>query len=384
MTDMTPADIRIRLEGEDRDALELAAEGLEAAADRLVVELAPNPETDPPVECVVRLTAASGMPGGDFRTLDRRPGDHGPITLDVGRPLPPNHASDAPSGLDRWTSLADRIETLVARERIQQAAGQAEPPWRSLFEQSAGTVFTVDDHGTIVHVSPSVSRVLGYRPDEFCGSAFDYVHPGDRDRAREAFASVLAHPGVETRIEFRARRRDGSWRWLDVKGRNAIDDSTVAGVIVAAREITEQRHRAAIFDAFRAAYPDVAFISDGNGAILQCLASPESRSLLQHDPEDLIGRRLDVVHPPDSTAYHERLIQRAIESGDSQTFEYQLDLPDGTRWFEARIAPVPAAYHDEPTVVSAVRDVTEAREREQRVRAERNRLQAGIDATSQS
>jgi PAS domain S-box-containing protein len=96
--------------------------------------------------------------------------------------------------------------------------------------------------GTIRYESPSIERMLGYKPEELVGkNAFEYVHPEDLERVVGAFGEALEEPGVNRRVEFRFRAADGSWRHLESIGSSLIDDPRVGGVIVTSRDITERK-----------------------------------------------------------------------------------------------------------------------------------------------
>ena len=66
----------------------------------------------------------------------------------------------------------------------------------------------LEDDGTLRYLSPSVERVLGYRPEDLVAkSAFDYVHPENIEIVSSSFAKVLKNSGVRPPMEFRVRAR---------------------------------------------------------------------------------------------------------------------------------------------------------------------------------
>jgi PAS domain S-box-containing protein len=102
------------------------------------------------------------------------------------------------------------------------------------------TVLEAD--GTVRFESPSVERVLGYRPEESARkNAFDNIHPEDLERVTEAFAEVLAEGGSTRRMELRVRHADGSWRHFESIGSNLLDNPSVGGIVVTSRDITERK-----------------------------------------------------------------------------------------------------------------------------------------------
>jgi PAS domain S-box-containing protein len=104
----------------------------------------------------------------------------------------------------------------------------------------------LDGQGVIRYASPSIERVLGYRPEERVGHpSQELLHPEDRPKVQAALADLLRRPGGTAQVEARLRHKDGSWRVFDAVGRNLIDEASVRGLLIHARDITDQvRQRA--------------------------------------------------------------------------------------------------------------------------------------------
>jgi len=118
----------------------------------------------------------------------------------------------------------------------------SERRFRALIEQSSDVVTVVDREGVIVYDSPSSARVLGYTPAERIGTnGFTFVHSDDVPAASEVFEQLLGRPGSVAQFEVRARHRDGSYRWLDVRISNLLDEPAVEGIVANFRDITERR-----------------------------------------------------------------------------------------------------------------------------------------------
>src|SRR5262245_54631984 len=82
-----------------------------------------------------------------------------------------------------------------------------------LNENAADVLAGTADRGAISFQSPSVERVLGYRPDELEGtSVFDLVHPEDLSGAAIRMTQVQEEVGPTRVSLIRLRHRDGSYR----------------------------------------------------------------------------------------------------------------------------------------------------------------------------
>src|ERR671916_1043857 len=134
----------------------------------------------------------------------------------------------------------ERLFTGVIRDVTERK--ESEERFRSLVEHTSDIITILEPDGTIRYVSPAVERVTGYKPEEQIGtSAFDSVHPDDREQASNTFAEVLKGPGLHPPLEFRVPHKDGSWRYLEHVVNNLLDDPGVRGVVVNSWDVTERK-----------------------------------------------------------------------------------------------------------------------------------------------
>jgi two-component system, cell cycle sensor histidine kinase and response regulator CckA len=134
--------------------------------------------------------------------------------------------------------MSDLTERVEARRRLQAN----ERLFRALAEQSSELVSVIDAAGVIRYANPAYVRVLGYTPEEAHGlSALEMVHPEDLPAVADAFAAVVRESGALVHAEYRARRKDGTWRMLHSTARNLLDEPAVAGIVVNSRDVTERR-----------------------------------------------------------------------------------------------------------------------------------------------
>jgi len=114
--------------------------------------------------------------------------------------------------------------------------------FRALFKRSAEVPLVCDRDLVIRYAGPSLQQLFGYEPSEVLGtSGWAFAHPEDEGVFRGQWEKALAESGGHTRAEVRARHRDGSWRWTEVRITNLLDDPAVAGVVLNIRDITRRR-----------------------------------------------------------------------------------------------------------------------------------------------
>jgi PAS domain S-box-containing protein len=101
------------------------------------------------------------------------------------------------------------------------------------------------------------------------------------------------------------------------------------------------------------AIPDMMFIMDQEGRYLDF--AYESEELLALDPQKLIGKNLsDIGLTTEEFNLANIKLKKAFGEGTRESFEYKLDLPIGTHYFEARMMKL-----SEEEVLCIVRDITE-------------------------
>lgn len=106
------------------------------------------------------------------------------------------------------------------------------------FSLSLDLLIVASPNGYFRRVNPAFCEALGYAESELTEVPFvEFVHPDDRPRTLEGFASVASGtPLVD--FENRYRRKDGEYRVLS--WRSAVDPIT-NDVYAVARDVTEQR-----------------------------------------------------------------------------------------------------------------------------------------------
>jgi PAS domain S-box-containing protein len=135
--------------------------------------------------------------------------------------------------------------------RIRRQLVEREELFRLISENAADMIALVNADGKRLYNSPSYAAVLGYSLEDLQDTtAFDQIHPEDRERVEEAAKETL-RVGVGRRIEYRMRHKDGTWRVLESTA-NTILDTTgkVEKLVIVNRDITDRRR---LEDQFRQA-----------------------------------------------------------------------------------------------------------------------------------
>ncbi len=115
----------------------------------------------------------------------------------------------------------------------------------------------------------------------------------------------------------------------------------------------KQKNLATLFKAL----PDLAFVLDREGHYVDVLTG-DNHPLLYRPPAEMEGRSQRDILPRRVAEPALTCIQQALETGETQTLEYWLDVPAGRIWFEGRIAPMETPDAPNGLVIWLSRDIT--------------------------
>ena len=145
--------------------------------------------------------------------------------------------------MTRMSGLVHHLAAALRRhEEAERRRRQSEARFGSLVEHATDIVMVMDGAGEVIFQSPSVTRVLGYASrDLLTRQLIDLVHEQDREFVLAIIGETAGRPTSEPAcIEFRCRHRDDSWRHVETTFTNLLSDPTVGGIVLNARDVTEQ------------------------------------------------------------------------------------------------------------------------------------------------
>jgi PAS domain S-box-containing protein len=315
------------------------------------------------------------------------------------------------------------IRDIRERKAAERALRESEESYRTIFENSSDAIFLHElDTGAFIEANQAACEMFGFELDEILASGIAGISADEPPYTLDAAMAYTreAIAGNPQRFEWLGRRKDGSRVWAEVQLRRVtiggVDRLLATGRDVSARknaeellrranEELEQRiaertlelgqanealeeevaeHEAAreallertqeMEGIFRA-LPDLFFRLGRDGTVLDYRAG--ARQGLAVPPEVFMWKRLadvlPVVWEPADQA-----MARAAETGEISQFEYQLPLEGGGMGdFEARVVPM-----DDGTFISVIRDVTQRKSAERKLRRREQQFRRLIENAS--
>jgi PAS domain S-box-containing protein len=274
---------------------------------------------------------------------------------------------------------------ITARKKAEAALKESEDRFRLVVESVKDyAIFMLDPNGYILTWNQGAERIKGYRPEEIIGRHFSIFYE-EKDREAGKPQRGLARAVEEGRYEDEGwrLRKDGSRFCADVVITPLYDsDGELRGFAKVTRDITERqlaqealRESEARLRALVTSMDDVAFEIDEHGMCVDVWTSNES--LLPRPRREMIGRRIGYYYSEKWDRHFFRTFNRVLATGRPEAVEYELDLPEGKRWFSGRISPISADGRNYRSVCLLVRDVTESKRAELKFRG---LLEAAPDA----
>jgi PAS domain S-box-containing protein len=290
----------------------------------------------------------------------------------------------APMRNDRNEIVATVVtfRDITERTRADEKLQNSERYFRSLIENASDLITVSDGNGIIRYESPSLERMLGYKPEERMGkSVFELLHPDDLAFAKRHFAKGIQNPGIVHFMECRFQHKDGSWHLVETTGINLLDDPVVAGIVVNSRDITERKRAEEALRESEERYrelfenaKDTIYVHDLNGIYTSVNRAAEQ--LTGYSREEIIGKHFsDFLAPEYLPRVRNHLVKKLTDQRPT-SFEVEVIARDGRR------VPVELSsnlvYEDGvPVGVQGIaRDITERKRAEDALKATSKQLRA--------
>jgi PAS domain S-box-containing protein len=273
--------------------------------------------------------------------------------------------------------FAARAVAEIERRRADDALRLAEASYRAIFESAEDPIFVHDwDTGAIVDVNPKACAVYDYTHDELCRMSLDAIGAGDAPYTAADAARWIEKAKREGAAEFEwhRRNRDGSLHWDEVRLKTAVINGR-PHVLAFTREMTARKRAEAELRASEARYR-LLFEMESDAILLVDVetlrivdANRAAVAMYGHTREELLAlTAADLSMQPDKTADTIR------SPGAAGRVPLRYHRRKDGAVFPVEIANNTLELAGRPTILAAIRDVTER----QRAEAARSALEAQL------
>ncbi len=265
------------------------------------------------------------------------------------------------------------VQDVTARKQAEAAQRESEERFRSAFEMAPIGMALATSDGHILRVNYRLCALLGYSEEELIGVQFSTLsHPDDLSRTNTGIAALESGRLSVYIDENRYLHKDGravpavlTLSWLRGEAGKPIYRLAQIQDLTELRRTEADLRRAqalanerARFQALVSALPDLTFVVDAAGRFQEIFAADNEAPHFA-SREAVLGRTFHEVLPPELAERFLAFVRHSIETGESQSITYELEMPDGVRWYEARSSAPIREGLPTPRVVCVVREVTE-------------------------
>jgi PAS domain S-box-containing protein len=226
----------------------------------------------------------------------------------------------------------------AALETAERRVRQSDALYRAIVERTPGVTYlsTLDPACPATYVSPQVSALIGYTPDEVVATPslwVEAIHPDDRQRVLDRLASTQ-NTGSIFREEYRLRTKTGEVVWVQDEARLVRDTDghplCLQGIMIDVsdrkRAETELQQVNGMLSALVAASPMPIISLDAHRQVMTW--NPAAERAYGWRADEVLGQVVPNV-PPDRQAEFER-IHGSVFTGERSTAETQRLRRDGT------------------------------------------------------
>jgi adenylate cyclase len=304
--------------------------------------------------------------------------------------IAPSHfdVDSASAVIEKVIRNATRERESRSRRQLSEVKAAAQERLARLLSSSPAVIYSFKASGDFAptFVSDNISAVFGYTPAEYLENPSfwrERVHPDDVARVDEAISKFF-HNGVQS-VEYRFRRRDGSYCWVNdtqrlVRGIGGKPLEIVGSWSdITARKAAEEANAAlyARMTQLVTGSPAVIYSYRATGDFAPTFVSANIQDWLGYEPEEYLQNAdfwRSHVHP-DDLARVEAESSNLYKNG-RHTVEYRFLKKDGTYcWVNDAQQLIRDQQGQAIEAIGSWSDVTRRKQAEEEAAAANNRVQ---------
>lgn len=144
---------------------------------------------------------------------------------------------------DTLRLLSEWLSAMLEQRKAEKKLRESRKKFQLISENSADLVCLHNADGTYEYVSPSVTDILGYTPEELIGvNPYTLFHPDDLQKIKEESHNPAKSDQKVNSIQYRIKRKDGTYIWFETSTEPITNDQgEVEKLRTGSRDITARK-----------------------------------------------------------------------------------------------------------------------------------------------
>ncbi|HDH97294.1 MAG TPA: PAS domain S-box protein, partial [Proteobacteria bacterium] len=272
------------------------------------------------------------------------------------------------------------MELEEERIRVQEALRASEEKLRLLFDNVSDVIYMLDRDLKVLTITPSVERVLGYKPSELVGKPIfehNILAPEYLELAANNLKKVFAGERIGP-VEYEFIAKDGTRKFGEISGTPIVHKGEVVAALLVGRDVTErrraeERYRQVVENANEA----IVVAQDGKLKFV----NPKAEELTGYSSEELLDMPfMELVHPDDRNMVVQRHLKRLRGEKLPHIYDFRIVTKDGrVRW--AEINAIKIEWEGRAATLNFLNDITERKLAEEELRRSEEKYRAVFENT---
>ncbi len=285
----------------------------------------------------------------------------------------------------QFAELSHKVRMAAERRTTSEALNVSETRFRTLIENASDIIRILDREGRIVFDTAASEHLLGYPPGFIIGkSPMEFIHPDDLEMVKRELSQVYTNTNTGVPTEFRIRRADGSYTWVESIGKNLTGVTGIDGIVITTRFIDERKKGEASLRRSEERYRRIVETSrEGIWAmnekfvttyVNECLIG-----MLGYTAEEMIGKHIQSFMATEELADNRSQLEQRM-AGKSGSYERRFRAKDGSiRMMQVSATPIIGKDGSFQGSFAMLTDITDRKRAEEELLRKNEELHASYE-----
>lgn len=140
---------------------------------------------------------------------------------------------------DIFQDITEKKELRKAIESHQDELDRIQKRFELLVQETSDVIEIISPDGTLLYISESCEKVIGYKPEERIGKKiYEYYEKSEQQKLARLIDRVLSNPDQTAQGEISLVTKEKKRIYIEIQLHNLLHEPTIQGIAVSFRDIT--------------------------------------------------------------------------------------------------------------------------------------------------